>query len=62
VLKLIGDGTLAIFNAEDREQACGSALAAAAQARTSLAELYRRRGADGPRRQRLLRCERCASC
>ena len=47
VLKLIGDGTLAIFNAEDREQACGSALAAAAQARTSLAELNRRRGADG---------------
>jgi adenylate cyclase len=47
VLKLIGDGTLAIFNAEDREQACGSALAAAAQARTSLAELNLRRGADG---------------
>jgi hypothetical protein len=45
--KLIGDGTLAIFNAEDREQACGSALAAAAQARTSLAELNLRRGADG---------------
>ena len=47
VLKLIGDGTLAIFTAEDREQACGSALAAAAQARTSLAELNRRRDADG---------------
>ena len=47
VLKLIGDGTLAIFTAEDREQACGSALAAAAQARASLADLNRRRDADG---------------
>jgi adenylate cyclase len=47
VLKLIGDGTLAIFTAEDREQACRAALAAAAQARSSLAELNRRRAADG---------------
>jgi adenylate cyclase len=47
VLKLIGDGTLAIFTAEDREQACRAALAAAADARGTLAELNRRRAADG---------------
>ena len=47
VLKLIGDGTLAIFTAEDREQACGLALAAAAQARRGLADLNRWRDADG---------------
>jgi hypothetical protein len=29
VLKLIGDGTLAIFTAEDRTHACGAALSAA---------------------------------
>ena len=29
VLKLIGDGTLAIFTAEDRMHACSAALAAA---------------------------------
>jgi adenylate cyclase len=47
VLKLIGDGTLAIFTAESREQACSAALAAAAQARRNLAELNRRRSAEG---------------
>ena len=31
VLKLIGDGTLAIFTAEDRELACNAALAAASR-------------------------------
>ena len=33
VLKLIGDGTLAIFTAENRTHACGAALAAAIAAR-----------------------------
>jgi adenylate cyclase len=47
VLKLIGDGTLAIFTAESREQACSAALAVAAQARRNLAELNRRRSAEG---------------
>src|SRR5215468_6388374 len=39
VLKLIGDGTLAIFAAEDREHACGAALAAAVAARAAIAKL-----------------------
>jgi adenylate cyclase len=43
VLKLIGDGTLAIFAADDPEQACGSAMAAHALLRRRLAELNRRR-------------------
>ncbi|MGO9397549.1 MAG: adenylate/guanylate cyclase domain-containing protein [Xanthobacteraceae bacterium] len=47
VLKLIGDGTLAIFTSADREQACREALAAAREARRSLTELNLRRGADG---------------
>jgi len=47
VLKLIGDGTLAIFTAEDREHACGAALAAAVAARAAVAELNRLRAADG---------------
>ena len=34
VLKLIGDGTLAIFTAEDRLHACSAALSAAIDART----------------------------
>ena len=45
VLKLMGDGTLAIFTAADREEACRAALAAARGARRSVAELNRRRGA-----------------
>ena len=46
-LKLIGDGTLAIFTAEDRKHACGAALAAAVAARKAIEELNRRRAADG---------------
>ena len=47
VLKLIGDGTLAIFTAEDRIHACSAALSAAIAARQSVAELKKRRAADG---------------
>jgi adenylate cyclase len=47
VLKLIGDGTLAIFTAEDRMHACGAALSAAIAARQGVAELKKRRAADG---------------
>jgi adenylate cyclase len=47
VLKLIGDGTLAIFTAEDRMHACTAALAAAFAARQGVAELKKRRMADG---------------
>jgi adenylate cyclase len=47
VLKLIGDGTLAIFTAEDRTHACGAALSAAIAARERVDELNRRRVADG---------------
>jgi adenylate cyclase len=46
VLKLIGDGTLAIFTAEDRAHACSAALAAAIAARQGVAELNERRAAD----------------
>jgi adenylate cyclase len=47
VLKLIGDGTLAIFTAEDRTQACTAALSAAMAAHEGIAALNKRRGADG---------------
>jgi adenylate cyclase len=47
VLKLIGDGTLAIFTAEDRAHACAAALDAALAARQGVAELNERRGAQG---------------
>jgi adenylate cyclase len=47
VLKLIGDGTLAIFTAEDRMRACSAALSAAIAARRGVAELKKRRTADG---------------
>jgi adenylate cyclase len=47
VLKLIGDGTLAMFTAPDRETACRSALAAAEQTLADVAELKERRIADG---------------
>jgi adenylate cyclase len=47
VLKLIGDGTLAIFTAEDRMHACSAALAAAIAARGAVAELKKRRAAAG---------------
>jgi len=47
VLKLIGDGTLAIFTAEDRIHACTAALSAAIAARHGVAELKKRRTAEG---------------
>ena len=47
VLKLIGDGTLAIFTAKDRTHACSAALSAAIAARERIAELNKRRQADG---------------
>jgi adenylate cyclase len=46
VLKLIGDGTLAIFTAEDRTHACNAALSAALAAREGIVELNRRRASD----------------
>ena len=45
VLKLIGDGVLAIFTVEDRTRACESALAAAIAARRSVTEVNRSRAA-----------------
>jgi adenylate cyclase len=47
VLKLIGDGTLAIFTADDRTSACRSALTAARKAIERAAELKKRRTANG---------------
>jgi adenylate cyclase len=47
VLKLIGDGTLAIFTADNRANACGAALSAAIAARAGIVELNRQRVADG---------------
>jgi adenylate cyclase len=47
VVKLIGDGTLAVFTAEDRMHACETALSAAIAARQSIAELKTRRASDG---------------
>jgi adenylate cyclase len=47
VLKLIGDGTLAIFTAADRERASSAALSAAIAARHGIAALNYRRAADG---------------
>jgi adenylate cyclase len=47
VLKLIGDGTLAIFRAEDRPHACNAALSAAVAAREGVVELNKQRGAKG---------------
>jgi adenylate cyclase len=46
VLKLIGDGTLAMFTAKDRTHACGAALSAAIAAREGVAELNRRRATE----------------
>lgn len=45
VLKLIGDGVLAIFAVEDRTRACESALGAALAARGSVAQVNRSRAA-----------------
>ena len=47
VLKLIGDGVLAIFPAEDRARACAAALDAADEARASVEAVNERRRADG---------------
>jgi adenylate cyclase len=47
VLKLIGDGTLAIFTGEDRTHACVAALSCAIAARQSVIELNVRRAAEG---------------
>jgi adenylate cyclase len=47
VLKLIGDGILAIFSADDRARACAAALAATTHARNSVALLNQRRAGEG---------------
>jgi adenylate cyclase len=47
VLKLIGDGTLAIFAGEDREVACRAALAAEARLRQGVDKLNRARAQAG---------------
>src|SRR5260370_6194904 len=47
VLKLIGDGVLAIFPAQDRAPACAAALSAAARAQESVAALNQRRAGEG---------------
>ena len=47
VLKFIGDGTLAIFTAENRERACAAALNAAVAAREAVASLNVRRFEQG---------------
>jgi adenylate cyclase len=46
VLKLIGDGTLAIFRADDPAAACASALAAETDMRRRVSELNERRKAE----------------
>jgi adenylate cyclase len=46
VLKLIGDGTLAIFTAENRKYACNAALSAAIAARQGVTKLKSRRAAE----------------
>ncbi len=47
VLKLVGDGTLAIFTTENRRDACVAALAAAAQVRKGTAKLNQNRSQAG---------------
>jgi adenylate cyclase len=47
VLKLVGDGTLAIFTGADREKECRAALTAAAQVRKDTAELNQSRAQSG---------------
>ena len=47
VLKLMGDGTLAIFTSEDRDRACAAALTAALAARRAVAATNDRRTAKG---------------
>jgi adenylate cyclase len=46
VLKLIGDGTLAIFRADDPAEACRAALRAEASLRGTIAEVNARRAAE----------------
>jgi len=46
VLKLMGDGTLAIFTGNDRASACHAALAAAESARTAVALVNQRRARE----------------
>ena len=46
VLKLIGDGVLAIFRAGERQQACASAIAAAGAARAAILALNETRAAE----------------
>jgi len=47
VLKLMGDGTLAIFTTEDRGHSCRNALAAAIAARASIKRLNEKRASKG---------------
>jgi adenylate cyclase len=47
VLKLIGDGVLAIFPADERHRACAAALDAATSAREAVRALNDRRGGEG---------------
>jgi adenylate cyclase len=47
VLKLIGDGTLAIFTGEDREESCSAALGAAARVRKGVVKLNGSRAKAG---------------
>jgi len=47
VLKLIGDGILAIFTAEDREHACAASLDAATVVRKEVTALNVRRAQNG---------------
>jgi adenylate cyclase len=47
VLKLIGDGTLAIFTGENREQCCLAALTAATRVRSGVGKLNEARAAAG---------------
>jgi adenylate cyclase len=47
VLKLIGDGVLAIFRAGDPQAACKLAITAAVEARKAIASLNQRRAAEG---------------
>ena len=47
VLKLIGDGVLAIFPADDRARACAAALDAAQEAREAVEAIKERRRAEG---------------
>ena len=47
VLKLVGDGTLAIFPADNRQEACRGALAAAVRVRNDVIRLNGKRSAAG---------------